>query len=112
MSTLPLFESMHALSIGMVEAARANAWEQLAALEEEMAHLRHEAMRLDAQQDPAAAPLSPEDARHKAELISQMLENDREVRTHVEPWLESTRKLLSAGVRDRAVRAAYGAFES
>lgn len=110
MSTIHLLESMHALSISMVEAARANAWEQLAALEEEMATLRDEAIRLNAALAPDA-PDNEADTRHRAELLTAMLDNNREIRAHVEPWLASTRKVLSTNAMERAVRAAYGTFE-
>ena len=109
MSPLALFESMHALSSTMVAAAQANDWDQLAAVEQQMAEVRNEVMRAD-QQGTQAAPLSDADAARKQTLINEMLENDREIRRHVEPWLASTRKLLSSAVRDRTVRAAYGAF--
>lgn len=110
MSALHLLESMHALSLSMVEAARANEWEQLAALEEEMAALREKAARIDAAAD-SPLPMADADAQHKFELLTQMLGHDREIRSHVEPWLASTRKFLSSGVKERAVRAAYGTFE-
>ena len=43
-----------------------------------------------------------------AASIRSILALEREIRTHVEPMLESTRKLLSTTVRDKAVRNAYG----
>lgn len=107
MSSLALYESMSTVSAAMVEAARANDWDRLVTLESEMAALRDEIMRAaSASQEPLAAA----EAARKAELIAAMLENDVEIRKHVEPWLASVRKLLSGNTRDRAVRAAYGAF--
>lgn len=107
MSSLALYESMSTVSAAMVEAARANDWDRLVTLEREMAALRDEIMRAaGASQEPLGAT----EAARKAELIAAMLENDVEIRQHVEPWLASVRKLLSGAARDRAVRTAYGAF--
>ncbi|NMF99663.1 flagellar protein FliT [Aromatoleum toluolicum] len=107
MSSLALYESMSTLSAAMVEAARANDWDRLVKLEREMAASRDGILRAaGASQEPLGAA----EAARKAELIAAMLENDVEIRQHVEPWLTSVRKLLSGTARDRAVRAAYGAF--
>lgn len=106
-SPLSLFESMSVVSATMVEAARANDWDRLVTLEREMAALRNEILHAAA---AAQAPLDAAEAARKAELIAAMLEDDVEIRKHVEPWLGSVRKLLSGTARDRAVRAAYGAF--
>uniref|UniRef100_A0ABX1PH57 Flagellar protein FliT n=2 Tax=Aromatoleum anaerobium TaxID=182180 RepID=A0ABX1PH57_9RHOO len=97
------------LSNGMVEAAQANDWDRLVALEHEMADIRAELMRI-APDGRQAADLTEADAARKASLITAMLRNDEEIRRHVEPWLASTRKLLGSAQRDRAVRSAYGAF--
>lgn len=108
MPTLALFESMSKVSAAMLDAARANDWDTLVALERDMAALRDEIQRVEREEPLADAGT---EAARKAELIAAMLENDREIRQHVEPWLASVRKLLSGSARDRAVRAAYGAFE-
>ncbi|KON80236.2 flagellar protein FliT [Azoarcus sp. PA01] len=99
---------MSILSAAMVEAAQANDWDRLVALEHEMAAIRVELMRIEADgRQPAEQ--SEADAARKAALITAMLRNDEEIRRHVEPWLASTRKLLAGAQRDRAVRSAYGA---
>lgn len=107
MSSLALYESMSTVSTAMVEAARANDWDRLVKLEREMAALRDEILRAAV---ASQEPLGPSEATRKADLIAAMLEDDVEIRKHVEPWLTSVRKLLSGAARDRAVRTAYGAF--
>lgn len=107
MSSLDLYESMSTVSASMVEAAQANDWDRLVALEHEMAALRDQIIRAAG---ASRETLGEAEAARKAELIAAMLENDVEIRQHVEPWLASVRKLLSGNTRDRAVRAAYGAF--
>jgi flagellar protein FliT len=109
MDTLTLFATMKILSERMVAAAQANDWDRLAGLECEQAAIRAEIVRLEPDGRPSGE-LSEADQVRKASLITDMLENDREVRRHVEPWLASARKLLSGTVRDRAVRTVYGAL--
>ena len=106
MNTVGLFESMAALSTEMVDAAQANDWDRLAALELRTASLRDEIGRVEP--EGRQGDLTEAEQLHKAALVLQILDDHREIRRHVEPWLESTRKLLSGGVRERAVRAAYG----
>lgn len=107
MNSLSLFESMATTSATMRDAARANDWDRLATLEREMATVRDELMRIEPNGQQAETLTEAERLR-KAALAAEMLENDREIRRHVEPWLASTRKLLSGSSRERAVRAAYG----
>ncbi|AWI81615.1 MAG: flagellar protein FliT [Betaproteobacteria bacterium HGW-Betaproteobacteria-13] len=87
----------------MAVAARENDWDQLAELEHAAADVRK-----SAQSASNGSVLSADEQRTLAGCIRSILELDREIRTHVEPALESTRKLLSTTVRDKAVRNAYG----
>lgn len=107
-ATLKAFEEMAQLSATMVEAAVANDWDRLTSLEKTMNELRKGLAILE----PAGVQLTGLDAAEqmrKAALITRILEDAEVVRTHVDPWMKSTRKLLSDGARDRAVRNAYGA---
>lgn len=103
------FEQMLALAGEMLAAARANDWDLLGALEQQMASLRDELMR---EEPPGQQPehLGDEALKRKAEIIAQTLALLAETREHTDPVLESTRKLLSGAVRDNNVRKAYGAF--
>lgn len=108
-ATLKAVEEMAQVSSKMVAAAIANDWDQLTQLEKTLTELR-KAMAII---EPAGQQLPGLDAaeqQHKARLIARMLEDAEEIRTHVDPWMVSTRKLLSDGARDRAVRNAYGAL--
>ena len=90
----------------MADAARANEWDTLAALEREVAELRAVVI--------ARADGAPPGASERATLaasIRRVLELDAEIRSHAEPFLVAVRKLLSDSVRDRAVRNTYGALE-
>ncbi len=102
-STLEAYLRLHDLSCHMVEAAQANDWDRLAALERDQATLRGLLPQL------SVGNSLPTEAARIAQLIRQTLDNDAEVRRHVEPWMNSARKLLTTGRRGRAMRAAYTA---
>jgi flagellar protein FliT len=90
----------------MADAARANDWDRLSALERDVATLRNAFIaRAD-----SSAPL-PVEGSTVAGGIGRILELDAEIRSHADPFLAAVRKLLSGGVRDRSVRSAYGALE-
>lgn len=108
-ATLKAFEQMAQVSTEMVAAAIANDWDQLTSLEKALTELRKGLAILE----PAGSQLPGLDdaeQRYKAALITRILEDAEVVRTHVDPWMVSTRKLLADGTRDRAVRNAYGAL--
>lgn len=109
MTTLALYEKMSGLSAEMALAARANDWDQVAALESEITRMRNTLVSLDPIERPAPTSLSETERRKKAELIKRILADDREVRRHTEPWLDSVRSMLGGTARSRNVRAAYSA---
>jgi flagellar protein FliT len=102
---LSLYETMSDISAQMARAAQDNDWERLVALEQDVAHLRETLVRTPA---GSAVPLTPEQRARKLQLIHCILDHDAEVRRHTEPWMESVRRYLGAGVRSRSVRQAYG----
>ena len=95
----------------MAEAARANDWDRLSALEREASGLR-EAFQAAAGPDDAAriAALPPAEADALRSRIERILALDAEIRSHTDPFLASVRKLLAGGRQERAVRNAYGAL--
>jgi len=109
MTAVALYEHMSELSAKMVEAARDNDWNRLGALEFEIRKIRDELQILEPADRPLG-PLSEPERLRKVELIKRILADDREVRQHTEPWMESVRRLLGGNARTRAVRAAYGAM--
>ncbi len=87
---LEIYEQMCLLSTRMVEAARANDWDRLIALERAVAELRDELLHAG-----DGAPESPTAAERRRQLILRILEDDAEVRRHTEPWMEKVRHFLS-----------------
>lgn len=102
-SQIEIYEEMSALSMRMVEAAHAHDWERLVGLEKSVAALRS---KLPKEEDNAT--LSAVELSHKRELIQGILENDADVRTVTEPWMEQLRKFLGNGNRRRRMKTAYG----
>ncbi len=100
---LLLYESMSHISGQMREAAQRNDWDQLCALEREVTSLCS-----SLRQEPAPARMDDGVRQRKICLIRQILADDREIRSHAEPWMDSVRTLLSSGARQRAVSNAYG----
>ncbi|WP_284155424.1 flagellar protein FliT [Sulfuricystis multivorans] len=87
---LEIYEQMCALSARMVEAARANDWDRLIALERAVAELRESLL-----QNGDTGFDRPEDALRRRALIRRILEDDAEVRRHTEPWMEKVRRFLT-----------------
>ncbi len=100
---IEIYEQMSALSARMVEAARANDWDQLIDLEQSVASLRKSLMS----EADNAAPTALDTAK-KRTLIQRILQDDAEVRRHTEPWMEEVRRFLTGDARKRRVDQAYG----
>lgn len=107
MSILGIYEEMGRISAQMVEAARANNWDRLVALEHDVSCLRR---RLDACSH--SPQLTAQERSRKVALIHHILDNDAEVRRHTEPWMDGVRQFLGSGTRERNLRRAYGAGAS
>jgi flagellar protein FliT len=100
---IEIYEQMCALSTRMVEAARANDWEQLIDLERSVASLRETLVN-----ESEGGTIDAFEAEKKRALIQQILRDDAEVRRHTEPWMEQVRQFLTGSVRKRQVDQAYG----
>lgn len=105
-SQIDLYQEMNALSAGMVEAAQAQDWDRLVALEQSVSALRNELQR-----DDESIILSPAERELKAALIQQILDNDAEIRRHTEPWMEHVRGYLGDTRARRRIDQAYGAVQ-
>ena len=112
MLTRPLLDALLARYEAMADAARANDWDRLSALEREAATLRDTARAgADVAADAATlATLPAAEAEALRAGIERLLALDAEIRTHTDPFLASVRKLLAGGRQERAVRNAYGAL--
>jgi flagellar protein FliT len=114
MSSLALLEEMSTYSTEMVDAARANDWDRLTHLEKKVASLRDRMGMEEALgfQGRGTRRMSEEERLKKVALIRRILDDDKEVRVHTEPWMDSVRQLLSGGTRQRKLRDTYGGNDS
>lgn len=103
-SQIELYEEMSLLSARMVEAARANDWDNLIELERGVTHLRNTLMATTDDNSTASTDLN-----RKSSLVQRILEDDAEVRRHTEPWMEHVRHFLGDSTRRRDVQKAYAA---
>lgn len=103
-SQIELYEEMSALSAQMVNAAQANAWDQLIALEQGVARLRDMLMS-----EEATFTLTPDEVEVKRALIQRILDDDAEIRRHTEPWMDHVRRFLGDSTRRQQVERVYGA---
>lgn len=106
MNTLAQLENMARLSGQMVVAAKDNDWATLADLEHRLAldRSRLEALDTDGRQ---ALGLSVADRQRQAALIQRILADGQEVLSHVLPYQESLRRLLSSSNVGRTLRQTY-----
>lgn len=103
-SQIEIYQEMSTLSASMVEAAQAQDWDRLVALEQSVSSLRE---ALVAEDDNAN--LAPDERGVKAALIQRILDDDAEIRRYTEPWMEHVRQFLGNGAKKRRVDQAYGA---
>lgn len=103
-SQIEIYQEMSALSARMVEAARANDWDNLIALEKSVV-----ALRLSLAADDDNSRLTSDEIETKRALIQRILDNDAEIRRHTEPWMEQVRQFLGGNSRRKQVESAYGA---
>ena len=100
---IEIYQRMSALSAQMVEAARANNWEQLVALEKSVAALRDILM---VEEDNST--ISPREADLKRALIQRVLDDDAEIRRYTEPRMEVVRRFLGDAAKRKQLERAYG----
>jgi flagellar protein FliT len=103
-SQIEIYQEMSTLSSRMVEAARANDWDNLIRLEKSVV-----ALRVSLAADDDNSRLTTSEIEAKRALIQRILDDDAEIRRHTEPWMEQVRQFLGGSVRRKQVESAYGA---
>ncbi|NMG64445.1 flagellar protein FliT [Azoarcus indigens] len=107
MSALQHFQAMAECAAQMREAAVAHDWDKLTALEKDLAAMR----------DTARANIDPAGITDAAEretilgLLQQILDDEVTIRSHADPWMESTRKWLAQANRGKAMKNAYSRLD-
>ena len=106
-AVIAAYERVLGLMREMHEAARAEQWERLVALEGSCRAVV-EALMLQA---PGEA-LSGGEAERKAAIIRQVLALDAAIRDMTNPWLRQLQALLGTREREKKLHAAYGGPDS
>ncbi len=109
LARLEIYEEISGLSSKMADAARANDWEVMTGIERRIAQLR-DSLAADSGADQDAV-LGAADIDRTRALIEKILEEDAEVRRHVDPWMAQVRQFLGGQSRRRQVAAAYSASD-
>jgi flagellar protein FliT len=89
---ISLYETVAGLTDRMLAAARAGDWEELTALEN-LCATQVEAIR---QIQEARQPLSPLAREQKVQFIRKILDDDRQIRSITEPWLDDIAALINS----------------
>jgi flagellar protein FliT len=106
---LGIYEEMHALSAQMVNAAQANDWDKPDRTGKPCDILRDKLMN---EEGADSLVLSVAESAQKSAMIRKILENDAEIRRHVEPWMDSVRQFLGSQSQRRKMQHAYAATDS
>ncbi|MDY0014067.1 MAG: flagellar protein FliT [Rhodocyclaceae bacterium] len=106
MNPTDLLQGMAQLSSQMVEAARNHAWTNLLALQGELVSLQTQLMVLEPE-GHQRTPISVAERERKARHARQILDDQAEILSHVQPAQESVRKLLATNALGQTLRKAY-----
>jgi flagellar protein FliT len=101
---LSIYENVSEITDKMVAAARSGDWDTLVALENRCSG---QVNRLKAEEPPE--PLSAEVRETKVRIIKKILEDDRQIRDIVEPWMKQLAVLINSTGTERKLTQAYGA---
>ena len=102
-NTIALYEDVAELTKQMLSAARQQDWDKLTELETSCAqHVVHLKMIKE------ALPLAKDGRERKVASIKSILEDDREIRNLVSPWMARLNLLINSHNTGGKVARAYG----
>jgi flagellar protein FliT len=104
---ISLYETVADITNQMLAAAREGDWEQLVVLESRCAS--HVATL---KQDEPLVPLTGVVRERKVRIIKQILEQDRQIRSITEPWMEQLEALINNSRVELKLSQAYGSNQS
>ena len=100
---ISLYETVAEITDQMLLAAKCGDWDRLAVLENRCAD--HVDV-LKAETQPEA--LSPEVRDTKIRIIKKILDDDRQIRDLVQPWMAQLSRLMHSSGTERKLSQAYG----
>lgn len=100
---LTAYQAMASLTGQMLQAASQSDWDRLEVLERRCA-----AQVRSLQLHEAPTALAPAERQQKAELIKQMLADDRQIRALTTPWMAHLSAMINSAGAERRLAGAYG----
>ncbi|MDR4517456.1 MAG: flagellar protein FliT [Nitrosomonas sp.] len=97
-----IYEDILATTHKMLVAAQNSDWDKLVKLEQECKRLTNE-LKINAQ-EPV---LNHEQQQQKLKIIHQVLDDDAQIRSITEPWMEKLQDILCTSERKRNLQQAY-----
>jgi flagellar protein FliT len=104
---ISVYENVAAITDQMLAAARVGNWDQLRELESRCAG-QVEILRSEEPVEALPAPIR----ERKVALIKKVLEDDRQIRSITEPWMEQLSALINSTGTERKLSQTYGANRS
>ena len=98
-----LYEKVSDITDQMLLAARSGDWDKVVALE---SHCAGHVERLKAQEPQEPLPLEARDT--KVRIIKKILEDDRQIRNIMQPWMAQLAVLINSTGTERKLSKAYG----
>lgn len=104
---MSVYEEVSLITGQMLAAARNSDWDELVSLEKQCSG-RIGVLR----ENETTPPLSEFDRRQKIGIIRKILDDDRQIREIVTPWMEHLSALLSSSGTELKLNRAYGVNQS
>lgn len=101
--TISIYQEVSAITDRMLAAARNNDWESLAELEQQCSG-RIDILRAN----EATPPLSAFDRQLKIGVIRKILDDDRQIRAIISPWMDQLSALINSSGAQRKLSQTYG----
>ena len=105
--TIAIYEEVCGITTQMLDAARKADWESLEALERQCSG-RIDLLRTG----DSFVPLSEADRQIKIGFIQKILDDDRQIREIVSPWMAQLAALINSSGTERKLNRAYGMNQS
>ncbi|SET50321.1 flagellar protein FliT [Nitrosomonas marina] len=99
---IKLYEDIKTITNKMVTAAENGKWDELIQLERQCRRLTDELIHNESQ-----ISLSHELQQKKIRIIHQVLNDDAQIRSITEPWMEKLQDMLHTNKRKRHLQQAY-----
>lgn len=99
-----IYEDIQVTTHKMLLAAQNSDWDKLIKLEQECKRLTSELINNEQE-----SILNHEQQQKKLEIIHQVLDDDAQIRSITEPWMEKLQDILCTSERKRNLQQAYEA---